>query len=245
MEDSIGIISMGNIDSMQYLRKCEYCKGKDGNPKDIYESFQSAVDTVKYIEESRGIFLSIYKCPQNNGWHLTKNNANSEFIERKETLLQNNDIPIKSSDGSWEYIEDKDEGINEEVDYEKICMQSKKVQREIPIKKIECLSETEIKISGKIIEFHKNVDIEKIFKINLQNLFCANIVKNILDGIIHQITIFVENNDKMESYIILLMDKLLKGNKIIKGNRITINIIGKSINGISMWCCNNVLDINF
>jgi hypothetical protein len=236
---------MGNIDSTQYLRKCEYCKGKDGNLKDIYETFQSAVDTVKHIEESRGIFLSIYKCPQNNGWHLTKNNANSEFVERKETLFQNNNIPLKSTNGTWEYIEDEIEGIIDENNGEKIFVQNKIIQKEIPIVKIESISETELKISGKIIEYHKNVDIEKIFKINLQNLFCANIVKNILDGIIHQITIFVENNNKMESYTILLMEKLLKGNKIIKGNRITINIIGKSINSINMWCCNNVLEINF
>jgi len=40
------------------------------------------------------------------------------------------------------------------------------------------------------------------------------------------------------------MEKLLNGNKIIKGNKITINIVGKSINGINMWCCNSVLSIN-
>jgi hypothetical protein len=229
---------MGNIDSTQYLRKCEYCKGKDGNPKDIYETFQSAVDTAKHIEESRGIFLSIYRCPQNNGWHLTKNNADSEFVERKETLFQSNNIPLKSSNGSWEYIEDDVKEIND--DNEKIFVQSRKIQKEIPIKKIECVSETELTISGKIIEFHKNVNIEKIFNINLQNIFCANIVKNIFEGIIHQITVFVDNNNKTESYTILIMEKLLKGKKIIKGNRITINIIGKSINGIYMWCCKNV-----
>jgi len=231
---------MKNIDSMQHLRKCEYCKGKDGKPKDIYETFQSAVDTVKYIEESRGIFLNIYECPQKNGWHLTKNDANSEFVERKETLFQNNNIPLKSSNGSWEYIEDDVEVINEEDDNEKVFIQSKIVHKEIPIQKVECIPETKLKISGKIIEFHKNVDIEKIFKINLQNIFCANMIKNILNGIIHQITVSVESNNKIESYTILIMEKLLSGNKIIKGNKITINIIGKSINGINMWCCNNI-----
>jgi len=235
----VGKTSVDNIDSMQHLRKCEYCKGKDGKPKDIYETFQLAVDTVKHIEESRGIFLNIYKCPQGNRWHLTKNNANSEFVERKETLFQNNNIPLKSSNGFWEYIEDYVEDINEELH-----IQSKLIQKEIPIHKIECISETKLKISGKIIEFYKNVDIEKIFKINLQNIFCANIVKNILDGIIHQITIFVENHNIIESYTILIMEKLLNGNKIIKGNKITMNIVGKSINGINMWCCNSVLSIS-
>jgi len=232
---------MENVDSMQHLRKCEYCNGKDGKPKDIYETFQSALDTVKYIEESRGIFLSIYECPQNNGWHLTKNNADSKFVDRKESIFQNNNIPLKSTNGFWEYIEDNDAEINEENDNGKPFIQSKIIHKEIPIQKIECVPDRKLKISGKIIEFHKNVDIEKIFKINLQNVFCANMVKNILSGIIHQITVFVENDNKTESYTILIMEKLLTGNKIIKGNRITINIIGKSINSINMWCCNNVL----
>jgi hypothetical protein len=236
---------MENIDFMQHLRKCEYCKGKDGKPKDIYETFQSAFDTVKYVEESRGIFLNIYECPQNNGWHLTKKNANFEFIERKKTLFQNNNIPLKSLNDIWEYIDDDVKKIDDENNNEKTFIQIKINQNEIPIKKIECISETKLKISGKITEFHKNVDIEKIFKINLQNIFCSNIVKNILDGIIHQITVFVENNSKIESYTVLIMEKLLKENKIIKGNKITINIIGKSINGINMWCCNNVLNINY
>jgi len=236
---------MENIDLMQHLRKCEYCKGKDGKPKDIYETFQSAVDTVKYVEESRGIFLNIYKCPQNNGWHLTKKNANFEFTERKKTLFQNNNIPLKSFNDTWEYIEDDEEKIDDENDNEKIFMPTKINQNEIPIMKIECISETKLTISGKITEFHKNVNIEKIFKINLQNIFCSNIVKNILDGKIHQITVFVENNGKIESYTVLIMEKLLNENKIIKGNKITMNIIGKSINSINMWCCNNVLNINY
>jgi hypothetical protein len=232
---------MDNIDLMQHLRKCEYCNGKDGKPKDIYETFQSALDTVKYIEESRGIFLNIYECPRKNGWHLTKNNANSEFVERKESVFKNNNIPLKSSNGSWEYIEDNEAEINEENENEKLFIQSKIIQKETPIQKIECIPDKKLTISGKITELYKNVDIEKIFKINLQNILCASLVKNILDGIIHQITVFVKSDNKIESYTILIMEKLLKGNRIIKGNRITVNIIGKSINGINMWCCNNVL----
>ena len=104
-------IPVENIDLMQHLRKCGYCRGKDGKPKDIYETFQLAVDTVKHIKENRGIFLNIYKCPQNNGWHLTKNNANSEFVEGKEALFQNNIFLLKSPNGFWEYIEDYVEEI--------------------------------------------------------------------------------------------------------------------------------------
>jgi len=40
-------------------------------------------------------------------------------------------------------------------------------------------------------------------------MFCANMVKNILDGIIHQITVFVENHNKIENYTILLMENRL------------------------------------
>jgi hypothetical protein len=233
---------MENIDYMPHLRKCEYCRGKDGKEKDVYETFQSAFDTAKYIEEYRKIFLNVYQCPHGNGWHLTKNNASSDIIERKEILFQNNNIPLKSSDGSWEYIKDMTNEIEEKEYNEGNIIKNRNTRKDIPIKKIECQSELTIKeLSGKIMEFIKNVSIEKIFKINLQNVFCAHMIKNILEGVVNQITIYVENNNQFESYTILIMDRLLENNKIVRGNEIKLNIIGKSINGINMWCCNKVI----
>jgi hypothetical protein len=233
---------MENIDQMPHLRKCEYCRGKDGKEKDVYETFQSAFDTAKHIEENRKIYLNVYQCPHGNGWHLTKNNASSEIIERKEMLFQNNNIPLKSSDGSWEYIKDMTNEIEEEKYNERDVVKNKNARKDIPIKKVECQSEVRIKeLSGKIMEFIKDVNIEKIFKIDLKNAFCANMIKNILEGVVNQITIYVENNNQFESYTILIMDRLLQNNKMIRGDEIKLNIIGKSINSINMWCCNKVI----
>jgi hypothetical protein len=233
---------MENIDQMPHLRKCACCRGKDGKKKDVYETFQSAFDTAKFIEEDRKIFLNVYPCPYGNGWHLTKNNASSEIIERKEILFQNNNIPLKSSDGSWEYIKAKTSEVEEDKYNETNISQNKNSRKDVPIKKMECQSEVMIKeLSGIIMEFIKNVNIEKIFKINLQNVFCATMIKNILDGVVNQITIYVESNNKYESYTVLIMEKLLQSNKIVRGNEIKLNIIGKSINGINRWCCNKVI----
>jgi hypothetical protein len=98
------------------LSKCVHCRGQDGKGKDTYATFQMAFDTAKFVEENRGIYLTVYKCPHSNGWHLTKSDASSEITGRKETLFQNNDIPLKSSDGSWEYYSDEPD---EDAEYEK------------------------------------------------------------------------------------------------------------------------------
>jgi hypothetical protein len=233
---------MTNIDKPPHLRKCEYCKGKDGKKKDIYETFQSAFDTAKYIEEDRKTYLDVYPCPYGNGWHLTKNNASSEIIERKETLFQNNDIPLKSSNGSWEYLKNAHGELEEEKYTRANVTRKKKAIKDMPIKKMECQPNVIIKeLSGRIMEFVKNVNIEKIFKINLQNVFCANLVKNILDGTVNQITIYAENKNQFESYTVLIMDRLLQGAKIARGKEITLKITGKTINGINAWCCDKVI----
>jgi hypothetical protein len=235
---------MENIDQMFYVRKCEYCRGKDGKEKDVYESFQAAFEAAKYIEKDRKIYLDVYRCPHGNGWHLTKNKMASEIIERKEMLFQNNDIPLRSSDGSWEYIKDmtRENETEKEKNNTMNIMKNKNTRKDVPIKKRECQSEGMTReLSGKIMEFIKNVNIERMFKINLQNVFCANMIKNILDGVVNQITIYAENNNQIESYTILIMDRLLQSNKIVKCKEIKLNITGKSINGINTWCCNKVI----
>ena len=237
---------MADSYEMFHLKKCEYCRGKDGKEKEIYDNFQLALDTAKFIEEERKIYLNVYKCPRGNGWHLTKNNASSEIIERKETLFQNNDIPIKSSNGSWEYIkaESYDNSLFNENDFERIAVsKNKENQQSEPIVKIECKQETNtIIVSGKVMEIVENIDIEKIFNINIQNVFCANMIKNILDGVIDQITVYNKNEEKnhFESYTILTKRDFIKIHKIKKGNFIKLNIVGKTINNINKWCCNKI-----
>ena len=96
------------------MKKCKHCHGKDGKQKDVYETFQSALDTASHIEKTRGIYLTVYKCPLGNGWHLTSNDSSYENYE-KETLFHSNEIPIASYDGSWEYINGESDDNNELV----------------------------------------------------------------------------------------------------------------------------------
>ena len=231
--------------SMQHLRKFEFCKGRDGKGKDIYENFQAALDTAKFIEENRGIFLNVYECPYKNGWHLTKNNASTEIVERKEAIFQDNNIPLKSLNGVWEFIKDNNENDTiEEYDLEEIHINLKeKMNYKIPILKIECNSNNKnIEIEGKIMEIKQNIDVGKIFKINVENAFCISLLKNILGGIVDQITIYVKNrtNDNFDSYTILIKRDFLN-KRIKKGSQIKISIICKSINNIHMWCCKKLL----
>jgi hypothetical protein len=229
--------------TVRRLKGCKYCHGKDGKKKDVYVTFQSAFDTAKFIEEERGIYLSVYKCFHGNGWHLTKDNASSEINERKDALFQNNDIPINSHDGTWEYIKnspDEDSYLNENEFEEKI---KKHKPKKNPIIKIECKQEkSNLIITGKIMNIIMDVNIEKIFNINTQNIFCAKLIKNILDGIVDQITLYVENEEQnqFESYTILLKRELVKNN-IKKGNIVKLNILGIKMNNIYKWCCNKIL----
>jgi hypothetical protein len=228
---------------MAGLRKCAYCGGKDGRKKEAYETFQAAFDAAQYIEETRGIFLNVYQCPRGNGWHLTKNNAESELVIRKETVFQENNIPLRSPDGFWEYLADaapEGEKAGRAIGSEKKPGQGKKNKKDAPIVKAACKpGETVRDLSGEIREVIKNVNIEKLFKIDLQNAFCAGMVKNILDGVVHQITVYAGNgeNKPLESYTILIQDSVLQGKKIRRGSSIRATITGRSINGISVWRC--------
>ena len=96
------------------MKKCKHCRGKDGKQKDVYETFQSALDTANHIEKTRGVYLNVYKCQVGNGWHLTSNDSSYENYE-KEPLFHSSEIPSASYDGSWEYINDESDDNNELV----------------------------------------------------------------------------------------------------------------------------------
>ena len=237
---------MTNANEMFHINKCEYCRGKDGKQKDIYATFQSAFDTAKFVEKERGIYLNVYECPYGNGWHLTKNDTSSEIFKRKEILFQRNDIPINSPDGSWEFIKSEPDGNNELNDNEIDNIIVDKINKEFqknPIVKIECRQDVKnLILIGKVMEIIENINIEKVFNINIQNIFCEKLIKNILDGIVDQITVYKENEDngQLESYTVLLKRELIKKNSIEKGNYIKLNIVVKTINSINRWCCDKI-----
>jgi hypothetical protein len=227
------------MNSLKHLKKCGYCSGKDGKKKDVYETIQSAIDAAKFFEEERGIYLNAYKCPHGNGWHLTKNDADCEIIERQASIFINNDIPIKSSgdnDIAWEYI--KPEKPLVETTNEKIILTAKNSKTAAPIKKMECASEDQtVTIAGKIMEIYKNIDIEKFFKINLDNAFSASMAKEFLNKKIDQITIYVERPEarRTESYTLLIENSIMKKNKLARGCNIAVELKAKIINNIKTW----------
>lgn len=232
---------MINVNEMRRLNKCKHCRGKDGKQKDIYVTLQSALDTMEFVKENRGIYLNVYECPHGNGWHLTKNDASPEILERKEILFQKNNIPVNSLDGSWEFIksdfEENNKFINK-IDNIKVDKNNKGYKKN-PIVKIEYKQDIKnLMLTGKVMEIIRDVDIERKFNINVQNIFFAKEIKNILDGMVDQITVYKENknNDQIESYTVLLKRELIKKYGIKKGNDVKLNIIGKTINNVNVWC---------
>jgi hypothetical protein len=51
---------------------CRSCIDSNGYPKDLYRMEGDAERRAEIIYKEQGIRLKIYKCPYNNGWHLTK-----------------------------------------------------------------------------------------------------------------------------------------------------------------------------
>jgi hypothetical protein len=54
-------------------KECSYCIDSNGKKKELYESEESAHKRAEIIKIDRGTVLRVYKCPHNEGWHLTKN----------------------------------------------------------------------------------------------------------------------------------------------------------------------------
>lgn len=50
---------------------CPYCKASDGSRKDLYVTKKDAKQRAKIIREKRAAKLQVYKCPHQEGWHLT------------------------------------------------------------------------------------------------------------------------------------------------------------------------------
>ncbi len=53
-------------------KKCAFCAGSDGQPKDAYQTEQDAKRRATIIRKESGVSLRTYPCQYGNGWHLTK-----------------------------------------------------------------------------------------------------------------------------------------------------------------------------
>jgi len=49
------------------------CTDSKGQPKDLYDSKESAKKEANVLATQKRLQLSVYPCPYGYGWHLTKN----------------------------------------------------------------------------------------------------------------------------------------------------------------------------
>jgi hypothetical protein len=221
--------------------KCGFCKGKDGKAKDIYETFHSALDAAKFIEKERGVYLNPYRCPHGSGWHLTKNNADGELVERQEAIFRDNEIPVKSprnADIAWEYIGGDEMAV--EQNGESAAPKKKDGKTAAPILKIECESENQaITIAGKIMEIHRNINVEKYFGITFDHAFSALMAKEFLNKEINQITAYVEKPEtgQIASYTFFMEKSVMLKNNIMPGYQANLKLKAKIINNRKAWHC--------
>lgn len=49
------------------------CCGKDGKKKKLYPRESDALEMAEWRTRETGILMHIYRCPEEDGWHLTSN----------------------------------------------------------------------------------------------------------------------------------------------------------------------------
>ncbi|MDR2795862.1 MAG: hypothetical protein LBB47_04030, partial [Spirochaetaceae bacterium] len=161
---------------------CPYCSSGDGGKKEIYDSSEAAMDAAEYIKKERGVLLKIYKCPYETGWHLTKDNTVVDPENHKRRILLDNGIPLSpahNSRVSWEYVEEKNTDAPEVRGEKTVSGNTGKLPPGKPEKTIVRIEARKngknIQLEGRVVEIVKNISIENIFKIKLDNLFQASI----------------------------------------------------------------------
>lgn len=204
------------------------------------------MSAVEYIKKTRGPLLKVYECPYETGWHLTKDSAEYDTENRTRRMLQNNDIPLSSRyDGKvkWEYVEEKtaeDPGAS----IKKPVLS--KVPPDKPVKPIVRIDAKKgcrnISLEGRVVEIVKNISIENIFKIDLDNLFSASLAKDFLDDEYRQITVHAVRRgaNRIDSYTALVKKALMQKHKIKKDDEVNIVVSGKCINNKTVWYCDSV-----
>ncbi|MDR2659613.1 MAG: hypothetical protein LBC27_06450 [Spirochaetaceae bacterium] len=205
---------------------CVHCRGSDGKEKEIYETPEAACRRAAYIKEERGVTLKIYQCPKGNGWHLTK-----DATEYDSVYFSNG----YGGRISWEYSTEECPA-SAEIN---VVSTGRKASYKKPIIKIESKAGRKITVTGKISEHIKEISIEKLFNISLNNTFSFYLAKDFLDDSYHQITIFEEKavSKNIRSYTALVRKTDILEKKIKKGDLVSANMEAKSINGKTVWKC--------
>jgi len=51
---------------------CAFCRDRNGSSKDLYQTKRDAERRAEINRKEKGVALSVYACPHQKGWHLTK-----------------------------------------------------------------------------------------------------------------------------------------------------------------------------
>ena len=70
--DKCGLWHLSPQNRQTPSRKCNICKDRNGKPKELYFFEQDAKQRAKILYKEQGVSLSVYECPNGDGWHLTK-----------------------------------------------------------------------------------------------------------------------------------------------------------------------------
>jgi len=70
--DNCGMWHLSPISRATPSFTCSRCESNKRVPKETYRSKQEALMRAEIIQEEKGLYLSVYPCPFNEGWHLTK-----------------------------------------------------------------------------------------------------------------------------------------------------------------------------
>jgi hypothetical protein len=220
--------------------KCEYCRGQDGEEKDIYATRRAAGEMARRFEQEHDILLAVYPCPRGNGFHLTRDRDTPQDIPRKSTGAL-----------SWEYVgPEAASGMGRDTPPVKPPL-SKKQDR--PIRKVAGGNTTrEREITGTVMEIIENIDVEKLFQINRDNVFALHFLQPYLTGGITQITLYSkqgasgpgergqDGKPAIQSYTALLPTAGIP-KKLRKGQQLTLRAIGKTINQVNRWVCTKIV----
>jgi hypothetical protein len=222
---------------------CPCCKGSDGTHKEIYDTREDALQRAEYIRSERGVRLKVYQCSAGNGWHLTKDSDDSDINSESMNIPQNNYFPRSSvfnSKVEWEVIHDDAPNVYSTgiVVKDTVKKSLQKTSDRNTVTKVECKSgDSNISLNGVVVEIIENINLERIFNINLNNPIPAKLAKVFLDDEHQQITVHVKSGRQIKSYTALVKKIFLQKHKIKKGNNVNISIAVKSINNKSVWHC--------
>ncbi|MBN2789121.1 MAG: hypothetical protein JXR69_02915 [Candidatus Delongbacteria bacterium] len=70
--EKCGLWHLAPSDRQTPSRKCRFCTDSKGKPKELYFSKDDAQRRAEILFKEQGVRLKVYECPENDGFHLTK-----------------------------------------------------------------------------------------------------------------------------------------------------------------------------